>query len=113
VLALLVNAVLAGIWIGFIALFDHFNFANPYKLGPEELIIPPGSTITYVVLNVGGLGMWSLSAVASSAFLGTKYGICAGLISSLATLALVVSWLFMIFEGYRYDWFKMTPGSSS
>jgi hypothetical protein len=112
VLALLVNAVLAGIWVGLIALFDHFNFANPFNVGPED-IIPPGSTITFVVLFVGGLFVWSLSGGVSAQFLDVKYGICAGLISSLITLFLFASWLFMIFEGHRYDWFKMTPESSS
>jgi hypothetical protein len=104
ILAIIVNAAIAGIYVGLIALYEHFRFTNPYGVGPGEVL--PGALTTAILLLFGGLGLCVCSGGVTF-FLFDHEEYCAGVMSALATLFFVGVWIFNCFEGWKYNLLNM------
>jgi hypothetical protein len=100
ILAVIVNAAIAGIYVGLIALYEHFRFTNPYGVGPGEVL--PGALTCAIILQLGGLALWIASAACTGLFFDREE-YCAGVASTLATLFFMGVWIFNVFEGWKYN----------
>jgi hypothetical protein len=103
-LALIIEAAFAGIYIGLIALYKHFAFGNPFGVGKGEVF--PGAFTPYIILILGGLGVASGSGMVTTYFF-EKERYDAGVVSLLGTLFFAAFWLFNTYEGWKYNLLNM------
>jgi hypothetical protein len=105
-LALVLSLVLAGIAVGVVALFDYITFGDPFHAGPDTL--PPGFIPAFVILQVALLGIvWVAGGLGVMFY--SKNKISASITCFIATTIFFIGFVFMLKEGWNYNWFNMGP----